>query len=87
MGDVEDTIEQCATDIAAVTSLVVNCMPVLGDFKGATVKGKSGVKWGPCPDLLCVGCSGPLVVVLLSLPGVGYRQSMGVAMVPRCASL
>ena len=49
------------------------------------MRGKSGVKWGACPDLLCVGCSGSLVVVLLSLPGVGL--SMDVAMVPRCASL
>ena len=58
-----------------------------GYFKGAMVKEKSGVKWEEYPGLLCVGRLGFLVVVLLSLPGVGYRQSMGVAMVPRCASL
>ena len=51
------------------------------------MRGKSGVKLGTCPELLCVGCSGSLVVLLLSLPGVGYRQSMDVAMVPGCASL
>ena len=56
-----------------------------GYYKGAMVRGKSGVKWGTCPDLLCVGRSGSLVVVLLSLPDVGL--SMDVAMVPRCASL
>ena len=59
-----------------------------GYSKGAMVRGKSGVKWGTCPDLHCVGCSGSLVVVLLCLPGVGYIQScLDVAMVPSCASL
>ena len=58
-----------------------------GYFKVAMVKGKSRVKWGTCPDLLCVGCSDSLAVVLHCLPDVDYRQSLDVAKVPRCASL
>ena len=43
---------------------------------------RSGLKWEACPDLFCMGC-GSLVGVLLCFPGVGYRQSLYIAKIPR----